>query len=111
MISNGIDLVKVDRINDKLCNKVFNENELKYINESSITAAGMFAAKEALLKAIKKGIDSYSLKDIEISHDNKAPFFTFHGELDYLNDYDISVSISHDGEYAVAVASIINIFR
>ena len=79
---------------------------------SSIMAqsqAEIEAAKEALLKSLKKGINNYSLKDIEIVHDsNKAPSFIFHNELEYLNNSNISVSISHDGEYSISVVSIFN---
>ena len=117
MISNGIDLVKVDRF-DKLKNdnkfmeSIFNDNELKYIkksNYSNNTIAGLYASKEAFLKAIKKGINDYNMKDIEISHDNNnAPFIILHNDLkDKYNN--ISVSISHDGDYAISIVSIMSI--
>ena len=114
MISNGIDIIKVDRFkelinNDSFMRKNFNPNEVKYINNNITTAAGLFAAKEAFLKALKKGINNYSLKDIEIIHDNnKAPFFVFYNELKDLNINNVSLSISHDGDYAVAIVSILN---
>ncbi len=116
MSSIGIDLIKNDRFeklknNNKFMNNNFNKSELEYFenaNMNNTTIAGIYAAKEAFLKAIKKGINNYSLKDIEIIHDsNKAPSFIFHNELDYLNAYNISLSISHDGDYAVAIASFI----
>ena len=116
MISNGIDLVDINRFknsinDDTFLNKVFNEKEIEYIkkHESLDTIAGIFAAKEAMLKAIKKGINNYSLKDIEISHDdNNAPFIILHNNIK--SDYDIdniSLSISHDKDYAIAIVSII----
>ena len=114
MIANGIDLIKTNRFenlinNPKFMNNNFNNNEIKYIDNNIETLAGLFSAKEALLKALKKGINNYSLKDIEIVHDsNKAPYFTFHNELEELNKNSISLSISHDGEYAIAIVSIIN---
>ena len=110
MISNGIDIVKIDRFKDLISNntfmnKNFNENEIKYINNSVQTLAGLYAAKEAFLKALKKGINNYSLKDIEIVHDdNKAPSFIFHNSFNVDN---VSVSISHDTDYAISIVSII----
>lgn len=112
MISNGIDIVKIDRFNslkdnDSFMNSIFNEKEIEYINlhnNNTSTIAGMFAAKEAFLKAHKKGINNYSLKDIEISHDdNNAPFII----SNIFDTNNVSLSISHDGEYAIAFVSII----
>lgn len=114
MVSNGIDLIKINRFeslinNNNFMNNNFNNNEIKYINNNIETLAGLFAAKEALLKALKKGINDYNIKDIEIVHDsNKAPYFIFHNELEKLNNSNISLSISHDGDYAIAIVSIIN---
>ena len=117
MISNGIDLVNINRFkniinNEKLLNSLFNNQEIEYINKhkSLETIAGLFAAKEAFLKAIKKGINNYSLKDIEIMHDtNNAPYIILHNNIkkEY-NINNISLSISHDKDYAVAIVSIIN---
>ena len=115
MINNGIDIVQISRF-DKLKNNntfmhnIFNDKELEYIkqrNNNSSTISGLYAAKEAFLKAIKKGINDYALKDIEISHnDNNAPYIILHNELDKLyNSNNISLSISHDGDYCIAIAS------
>lgn len=115
MISNGVDIVKVSRFNDikennTLLNNIFNESEIQYIKLRKYninTIAGMFAAKEAFLKSIKKGINHYSLKDIEISHnEDNAPFIILHNQLKELFDNNnFSLSISHDGDYAVAFVS------
>ena len=89
--------------------KNFNDDEIKYINNNITTLAGLYSSKEALLKSLKSGINNYSLKDIEIVHnENKAPSFIFHHELKFLNNKNISLSISHDGEYAISMVSIIN---
>lgn len=114
MISNGKDLVKIDRFdklkNDKkFMNKTFTSEELDYIsfrNNDTATIASLFAAKEACLKALKKGIDACPLKDIEISHDNNAPFIIFHNNFDDAIS-SISLSISHDDNYSIAIVSII----
>ncbi len=111
IMGNGIDLIKINRFekyvnNIKFLESIFNENEINYIektNYSLNTIAGLYAAKEAFLKAIKKGINHYIMLDIEISHDsNNAPFIILHNSLkDKYNN--ISLSISHDGEYAIAM--------
>ena len=109
-MKNGIDLVQINRFeelktNQRFMNNIFTIDELNYIRESNYnnsTIAGMFAAKEAFLKAIKKGINNYPLKNIEIIHDdNNCPEILLHNELKLLN-FNIIVSISHEGEYAIA---------
>lgn len=109
-MKNGIDLVKINRFeklktNNTFMNNVFNENELNYIKRSNYnnsTIAGLYAAKEAFLKALKLGINNYSLKNIEITHnENNCPEIILHNELQQLN-YNISLSISHDDDYAIA---------
>ena len=114
-MTNGIDIVQINRFeklktNTTFMNNTFNQRELEYIekrNYINSTIAGMFAAKEALLKALKKGIDNCSLKNIEITHDsNNCPEILLHNELKNLN-HNINVSISHDGEYAIASVILI----
>lgn len=115
MISNGVDIVKIDRFNNikennTLLNNIFNNNEITYLEKrkyNTHTIAGMFAAKEAFLKSIKKGINDYSLKDIEISHnEDNAPFIILHNILnEKFKNNKFSLSISHDGDYAVAFVS------
>lgn len=111
MISNGIDITKIDRFNELKNNisfmkKCFCDSEIKYIkehNNSCDTISGIYACKEAFLKALKKGINDYALTDIEIKHDsNSAPYIELHNSLSTLQYKSISISISHDGEYAIA---------
>lgn len=111
MISNGVDIVHIKRF-DSLKNKssfldsVYTKSELEYINNhnnSTETYAGIYAIKEATLKTLKKGINAYSLKDIEIKHDEQSsPYIILHGKLkEDFNNYKFSASLSHDGEYAI----------
>lgn len=117
MILNGVDLVDITRFekfkrNKNFMNSIFNENELLYIKKHSnnnATIAGLYAAKESFLKCLGKGINSYPLKDIEVIHDdNGAPLIILHNNLnlDY-NFKNISLSISHDGNYAIAIVLVI----
>ena len=116
MISNGIDIVRIDKFSsiansDVLLNKMFTKNEINYFNNhrNIQTLAGIYAAKEAFLKSIGKGINDYSLLDIEVSHyESGMPYLILYNELK--NDYPLdnhSLSISHDGDYAIAIVSVL----
>ncbi len=114
LYKNGIDIVYIKRfenIKDGFIEKCFTTNEIEYINTKANkleTMAGIFASKEAFLKSINKGIDDYSLLDIEVLHKNNIPYITLHNELKKDIDYkEISLSISHDGSYAVASVIIL----
>lgn len=112
-ISNGIDIIKIDRVkniinNEKLMNNIFTTNELIYIksrNNDIDTIAGMFSAKESFLKCMKKGLEGYPFNEIEILHDGYCPYINLLGntkkEIEKEN-LSFSVSISHDGEYAIS---------
>ena len=112
----GTDIVDINRFKNLVhkstfMNKVFTEQELDYIISRSnnlSTIAGMYAAKEAFLKANKKGINHYPLKDIEIIHDeNNAPYILLHHDI--MNDLSKKkwdVSISHDKNYAISTVII-----
>ena len=107
-IHSGCDIVKISRMEDFInkggLKRCFTEDEEKYIMEKAKpfeTAAGFFAAKEALGKAMGKGLSSFCLRDVEVCHDdNGAPFFSFKTPL--FENCEISLSISHDGDYALA---------
>lgn len=118
MISNGVDILNIHRFQELVkkehfMNSIFTEKEKEYIQKHGnnlATIAGLFCAKEAFLKSLKKGIQNYSLKEIEIFHDeNNAPLIVLHGQIK--KDFPIenlSLSISHDGDYAVAFVSILS---
>lgn len=113
----GVDIVKVSRIEEMLEHpnflpKVFTEKERKYIEKkrtNAETIAGLYAAKEAISKVFGTGIGSFSFQDVDIRHDSKGqPYaiFTENGEamLEERKLSDIELSISHEKEFATAVA-------
>jgi len=113
MFSIGTDIVKVDRIcklskDKKFLNKVFTDKEVKYCNsysDSYIHFSGKYAGKEAVKKALlsKAIVDNISLKNIEIlNNSDKSPYVIING----INNIKCLISISHDGEYALAFALI-----
>lgn len=116
MISNGIDITYIKRFeelktDERFMNKVFTSDEREYIkshNNTTQTIAGIYAAKEAFLKSLKKGINNYALTDIEIKHgNNKEPYIILHNSLSNLEYTSISISISHDNDYAIASCVIL----
>jgi len=121
----GIDIVFVPRIKEKLDNekffdKILTSVEKKYIllkksankDVEAKSLAGFFAVKEAVLKAFGVGItNGYGFQDITIDHNEfGAPIVLLSEKLQNLlkekHKNEINVSISHDGEYATAIAII-----
>ena len=94
----GVDIVKIDRVNFVIANKVLSPYELEIFNKSSQIRkreflAGRFAIKEALYKAGIK--EPFNKLNIKYNEDNSI----------YLENYsDVKVSISHEKEYAIGYA-------
>ena len=131
MTRMGIDLVDVRRIKEKaekssnFVPKLLTNAEYEYlltkptktakggeISPYFQTLAGFFAAKEAFLKALGIGFSTgLKLKEIQVLHNaNGAPILKVDGSLkeivDGLGVKNCSISISHDGDYAIAVVSV-----
>ena len=90
-------------------NKVYTVNEMAYCDSfenSMLRYASTWAAKEAVYKAVKQ-IDPSPLgpKKIEIIREKSAgrPNVIIHRES---TKFDIALTISHDGDYAWAIAFI-----
>lgn len=111
----GIDLIKLDRMKrflerfgDRGLHKFLSENEILLVKNFR-TAAGFWAAKEACAKALGCGIGSEcSFHDIVLSKTPKgAPNITLTPKVhDRFGITDTSVSITHDGDYAIAVVAL-----
>ncbi len=113
----GIDLIKlermkrsIERFGDKFLQRFLSPDEIQLIKNPK-TAAGFWAAKEACSKALGTGIGKEcSFHDIKLSKTARgAPQISLSQEL--LDNYkikSISVSITHDGDYAIAVVAIQN---
>ncbi|MDD3324984.1 MAG: holo-ACP synthase [Sulfurospirillaceae bacterium] len=109
----GIDIISVERIikmqerfGDKALKKYLDKDEF-LLAKSPTTAAGFFAAKEAVSKALGVGIsEKCGFFDIKIHKDSQnAPYFTLSKKLiDTFQIVDTALSITHDGGFAIAVA-------
>ena len=100
----GIDLVFIPefkkRLNSGDLSKVFTEAELKE-NTSPESLAGVFAAKEAFMKALGRKIDW-----LEVWLEKQASGKPTLSSTQLSKDRQVEVSVSHDGDYAVACVVI-----
>ena len=112
----GLDLCEIPRMekllrDDRFLSRFFTPDEADYIRSrgagSAASMAGMFAAREALGKALGGGID-FELREAEVCHtDAGAPYFRFSGALkERVGGTRVLLSISHDGGVAAAVCLI-----
>ncbi len=112
----GLDVCEIERMeklmeNGRFLARYFSEEEQQYIQSKGksapATMAGIYAAKEALPKALGTGIVD-ELANIVVRHNELgAPCYALHGEYArYAEDKRISsfyLSITHDGGVAAAV--------
>ncbi|MCS7215964.1 MAG: holo-ACP synthase [Thermodesulfovibrio sp.] len=108
----GVDIVEVKRIKKiyekfgvRFLNKVFTEKEVSYsfsYSDPFVHLAARFAAKEAVLKALKKQ-NRLRLKNIEvINNPDGAPEIYIDGV-----DKRILLSVSHEKNYALAFVLVL----
>jgi holo-[acyl-carrier protein] synthase len=112
----GTDITVISRIErlfekfgDKAYKRYLNESEIELIKSSS-TAAGFWAAKEAFSKALGCGIGAeLSFLDIFIAKTSKnQPYIVLTPHLKKkFNIKSISLSIAHDGGFAIAVVAVV----
>jgi holo-[acyl-carrier protein] synthase len=110
----GIDITVVSRIEkmitkwgDKALLKFLSPKEIKLVSSFS-SYAGLWAAKEAASKAIGTGIGSQcSFRDIKITKSPKgAPILKYKKHIrKKFNIKSSSLSITHDGGFAIAVVA------
>ena len=108
----GLDLCDIARMQRLLdegrsLRRLFTEEEQTYIHSKGATAAqtmaGLFAAKEAVLKALGAGL-SIPMTDIVITHTPLGqPVAELHGEAAALGGHML-LSITHEAGMAAAMA-------
>ena len=114
MLTTGVDIIEIprikqvlDRYGQRFLDRVFTPDEIAYCRGRAPNLAGRFAAKEAAMKALGTGVRGVSWKDIEVIRaDSGAPSLRLHGRAEKraerLQVGEMSLSISHSREYAVA---------
>jgi phosphopantetheine--protein transferase-like protein len=112
----GIDIIKVDRIRDTLARfgarfsgRVLTPSEQRYVRDRPETFAGRWAAKEAVSKVLGLGVRGIGWRDIEVERlPTGQPAVRLHGRAaaraEQLGMSRIALSITHESDYAVAVA-------
>lgn len=108
----GVDLCEIARMQrlldeDHPLRRMFTEAEQAYIRSKGAAAAqtmaGLFAAKEAVLKALGTGL-SIPMTDIVITHTNLGqPVITLAGKAAEMGGH-VMISITHEGGMAAAFA-------
>ncbi|MFI3226440.1 MAG: holo-ACP synthase [Clostridia bacterium] len=102
----GTDIVEILRIkkaveSEHFMHRVFTKNEIDYAmskGNPEQSFAGIFCAKESIVKAMGTGFSGVKFHDIEILHDELGK--------PYCTNENILISISHCKEYATAMAFI-----
>jgi holo-[acyl-carrier protein] synthase len=112
----GIDIIKVDRIRAaiekfgaRFSGRVLTSAENRYVRGRPETFAGRWAAKEAVSKVLGLGVRGIGWRDIEIERlPTGQPAVRLHGRAasraEQLGMARIAVSITHEADYAVAIA-------
>jgi len=112
----GIDIIRVERIatslarfGERFTNRVLTTGEQRHVRGRPETMAGRWAAKEAISKVLGLGVRGIGWRDIEIERlPTGQPSVRLHGRAaaraEQLGMARIAVSISHESEYAVAIA-------
>ncbi len=116
MLSTGIDLIEIERIErgigrlgQRFLDRFFTAQEQDYCNGRVSSLAGRFAVKEAVSKALGTGIGDMRWVDIEIVCDNRGrPELHLHNKAQELAKTlglkHWSISISHTNTHAIGFA-------
>jgi holo-[acyl-carrier protein] synthase len=112
----GIDIIKVERIRasierfgQRFATRVLTPREQAYVRLRPETFAGRWAAKEAVSKVLGLGVRGIGWRDIEVERlPTGQPAVRLHGRAaaraEQLGMDRIALSISHESDYAVAIA-------
>jgi holo-[acyl-carrier protein] synthase len=118
MLTTGVDIIEISRVGrvaerygQRFLERVYTPGEIDYCRGRAPNLAARFAAKEATMKALGTGVRGVGWKDIEVvRQESGAPSIQLHGRAKArahrLKVLEISLSLSHSREYAVAFVVI-----
>ena len=116
ILRSGIDTIEISRLDEvnpairqRFIQRVYTPGEINQARNRNDALTGLFAAKEAVSKALGTGIGHVHWQDIEILHlPSGQPVVKLHGQAkivaEQLGLHTWSVSISHDRDKVVAMA-------
>ena len=116
VIGLGIDLIEVARVGQaierhpRFLERFYSEAEREAVaRKGAQTAAGYFAAKEAVSKALGTGFRGFGMADISIEPDELGrPVARLSGgalqRMEAMGGKSLFVSITHDAGFAMAAA-------
>ena len=116
IVGIGTDLCRISRMEKALASpaffhRVFGLEEQALLESRTgagrlATAAANFAAKEAFLKAAGVGLGGFLLGDIQVlRQESGAPFYRLSGTAAaFAQPLTLHLTLSHEGEYALAFA-------
>ena len=115
MLSVGVDLVEINRIekslkNPRFCKRVLGEIEYLQLMMRGFpvqSVAASFCAKEAFSKAMGTGVRGFELNEVELlREENGRPYLKLSGSAERMakeRRLEFAVSVTHTKEYAQAV--------
>jgi len=120
-LRTGIDVVQLSRMQesittfgDRFVRRIFTADEIAFASSEQALAterfAARFAAKEAAIKAFGLAHVGVDWRDIEVQRQGDGQCsLRLHGRAALharvSSDEDVAISLSHDGDYAVAIVT------
>jgi holo-[acyl-carrier protein] synthase len=119
IIGIGTDIIEIARfeaLSERFLKRCFTEAERAYAREKPETLSGLFAAKEAVVKAMGTGFTGFMPDDIEITRNARGkPEVTLHKKAreaaEAAGIVRIEVSISHNKTAALGFAAALGSYE
>ena len=116
IIGVGVDSIEIARVaaalqrSPRLRDRLFSPDEIEQLPGGAKAAsrlAALFAAKEAVFKALGTGLAGHSWQDVQVLHrENGAPYICLRGQAfqpaKKRGIVNMHISLSHDQERALA---------